>query len=924
MKFHFDPNQTYQLDAINAVADLFDGQPNVAADPASIDPDSGVAALANRLALDYDALLANLQAVQQDGGLPLSSNLAGLPVAADFVATAPVVNPEAAPLIPNYTVEMETGTGKTYVYLRTIFQLNQQYGYRKFIIIVPSVAVREGVIKSLQLTASHLLGLYANPPYNYFTYNANNLAQVQRFADSQNIEVMVITLAAFNKDSNVLNQARDKMARPISYLQATNPILILDEPQNMASGLSKQAIANLNPLFVLRYSATHRERYNLIYRLTPYQAYREGLVKRIEVASVLREDDPNRAYLRLVEVKASGKKLTAQVEAYQRLVSNAVQPHIFNLELDDDLERESKNPLYRGYVVTGIHRAASAGVDTVEFGTRKLTASQPFGADRDAIIERQVRYTVEEHFRKQANYMAQGIKVLTLFFIDKVDNYVNPEGLIRKAFERAYTDLRPKDAYWQQRPLERVHNGYFAKRRKGGVDEEIDSSGDTAADNEAYRLIMQDKERLLDMAEPTAFIFSHSALREGWDNPNVFQICTLNLTTSEVKKRQEIGRGMRLAVNQSGDRIKTADLNTLTVIANQSYESYVASLQAEIEAEYGPEGTSPPPTNTSPNAKPTKIRPRLKEEKLLTPEFQALWQRISRKTRYAVKVDTDRLVTEVLAALEQERIRRPRLFIRKAEVKVRRSDRLMAAPIGGNTGTEIEAEYDLPNMVALIGDLLEYSNPPLAVTRTTLARLCTEGSPQVQQMMFANPYQYAATTVRLLKHALAEQLVAGIQYIPLNEWYEQSQLKADENPGLYQIVSPYDGGSGAGLYDLTACDSQIEAKFAQRLEGDQRVQLYIKLPGWFRVDTPIGQYEPDWALVWAGRDEHGDGGQPHLYLMRETKGSEQLADLRDEERWKVRCGLAHFQAALGVDYKVITAESDLPDGGWPPSQSSEN
>ncbi len=919
MQFHFDPDQKFQLAAIAAITDLFDGQPDVSALPPTVDAESGTAVVGNSLALDYDALLLNLQVVQQRNGLATSASLAGLPVAADFAAAASVLDADGNAMTPNYSVEMETGTGKTYVYLRTIFQLRQQYGYRKFIIIVPSVAVREGVVKTLQLTEAHMMAQYGNQAYNYFAYSSTNLAAVRNFPSTQGIEVMVITLAAFNKDSNILNQSRDQMERPIRYLQAANPILILDEPQNMEGEAARKAIASLNPLFVLRYSATHRESYNLVYRLNPYQAYRQGLVKRIEVASVLRESDPNRALLRLIKVEAKGRQISAYVEAYQRLVSNEVQPHIFKLELDDDLAEASKNPLYRGYVVTRINRGGNEG-DLVEFGTLKLTSGQPFGADREAIIERQVRYAVEEHFRKQAAYLSEGIKVLTLFFIDKVDNYIEPEGLIIKAFERAYTELRPKDDFWQAHALKDVHKGYFARRRKGGVDEYIDSdpNKDTAADNEAYELIMRDKERLLDLSEPTAFIFSHSALREGWDNPNVFQICTLNLTTSEVKKRQEIGRGMRLAVNQQGDRIKSPELNVLTVVANESYETYVASLQAEIVAAYGKDGTPPAPTNASPGAPAVKVRPQLKRDKLLTPEFQELWQRISRKTRYAVTVNSEQLVADVLKQLEEEHIRRPRLFVRKAAVKVRRNDSLTAVLTGGSGGSEIEAEYELPNMIELINSLLEYSNPPLAVTRSTLVRLCTEGSAMVQQMMMTNPYQFAATVVRLLKHALAEQLVKGIKYTPIDDWYAQSQFKDEDNPGKFQIASPYDDtGNGAGLYDLTACDSMIETNFAQKLEENRSVRLYIKLPAWFKVETPLGNYEPDWALVFEPHDEHGDVGKPRLYLMRETKGSEQLTDLSDEERWKVRCGLRHFQAALGVNYKVITAESELPDGGWP-------
>ncbi|MDQ2807144.1 MAG: DEAD/DEAH box helicase family protein [Chloroflexota bacterium] len=916
MEFQFDPNQAYQLAAIQAVVDLFAGQTDLRLDNRPVvDAAAGVVAVANRLLLDSGSLLANLQAVQTRNGLPAGPELLGITETVDSGH-----GPQPF-FFPNYSVEMETGTGKTYCYLRTVLQLHQQYGYRKFIIVVPSVAVREGVLKSLAITERHLLGLYSNPAYNYYPYDSGNLARLGSFAASPGIEILVMTLDSFNKSSNVLNRGTETMPYPLRHLQASRPILILDEPQNMESAISKQALAGLTPLFALRYSATHRDPYNAVYRLTPYQAYRDGLVKKIEVASVLRETDANRPYLRLVSVESTSRTITAHLALYKRLTGGRVKETTVKVGVNDDLAIKADNPLYADYRVGVINRGyGAAGGNSVRFTNGvELREGQPLGADRERVMERQIRYAVEEHFRKQAAYRAKGIKVLTLFFIDRVASYTDEEGPIRQMFLRAFSELVADHPEWPHRDVAQVHNGYFAKTRKGGSDQFVDSSGDSKEDNDAYRLIMQDKERLLAFTEPTAFLFSHSALREGWDNPNVFQICTLNQTTSETKKRQEIGRGMRLAVDTTGARLTEADYNVLTVVANESYESYVAGLQREIESEYGPDGTPPPPTNAAARTPNQATR---RDSLYYSPEFQALWQRISRKTRYAVQIDTDRLIADVLRdlATEEANIHGVRIQVRRAAVQVGTSDTLTTMVTGSTQDEELTIHYDLPNLIEIMTNLLEYTTPPILLTRNTLLRICDRATPQLQAAALTNPYEFAATVVRLAKQKLAEQLVAGVQYTPVDEWYDQSLI---EPQLLLAVGKPYSQsplptgiGTGRCLYDKTTCDSGVEVKFAAKLEQNNCVRLYVKLPARFKVATPVGNYNPDWAIVFEPHNGHGESQQALLYLVRETKDTTDINTLPEEQRWKVQCGAAHFRAALHVDYRVVTDESELPDEGW--------
>ena len=895
MRFKFESNQPFQLQAIESVAKLFDGQYHTTR---QLDlTGEGLAAIPNNLEVDDEAILQNLRRVQADNDLPADENLQCIE------ADIPLLGENTNVRFPNFSVEMETGTGKTYVYLRTVLELFRRYGLRKFIIVVPAVAVREGVLKTLEITQTHLRQLYDNPPYRYYAYDSAQLSQVRQFALSDSVEIMVMTIDSFNKASNVIHQTTDRLQgeTPIHLIQATHPILILDEPQNMVSELRVRALAALNPMFTLRYSATHRNPYNLVYRLTPFEAYRQGLVKRIEVAGVEQADDVNQPFVKVNDIQSQKNTVTARLSVHKLMKDGTVKEQRITGKLGDDLTEKTNRPEYYGYIVDGIN----PGGDFVRFANGvELSTGESIGENKEAIFEAQIRYTIEEHFLKQRRLKPHGIKVLSLFFIDRVDNYVGDEGIIRALFRRCFDELKLKYPDWKDTDVGSVQAAYFAQRRtkSGEIIYEDSKTGEAQRDVEAYDLIMKDKERLLSFEEPTSFIFSHSALREGWDSPNVFQICTLNQTASEMKKRQEIGRGVRLAVDQAGNRVYEEKVNVLTVIANESYASYVEHLQAETIEEYGSQELPPQPAN----ARRRGIA-KLRKEYTLKSEFKELWERIKHKTRYAVTVDTDLLIKEVAAALDESEIRPPRIAITKAQVQVDDEQIFTAMLLNERkTALNLSGRYTLPNLVDVMMHLLENTTPPIRLTRKTLLEIfmCT----RKQQAARDNPPEFAAVAVRIIKEKLTDQLIDGIQYEKIDECYEMCQFETSIESWAEHLIP-----TQRSIYDHTIFDSDIEQKFIKGLEQRDDIKLYVKLPAFFTVPTPIGAYNPDWAIVVEPRDAHGEPtGEQMLYLVRETKSTTNLDELRPDEARKIRCGERHFKDALGVDYKVVTSTDELP------------
>ena len=741
-----------------------------------------------------------------------------------------------------------------------------------------------------------------------------------------------MTLASFNKAGNVIHQTTDRLQgeTPIRLVQAAQPVLILDEPQNMESEKSIAALAMLNPLFALRYSATHRNPYNLVYRLTPFEAYRQGLVKRIEVAAVTKEDEQATPYICLRGIKTQKKTVTARLTVHKRLKSGTVKETTLTVKPEDSLEDKTNRREYAGFEVEEIN----PGGGFLRFANnREIAIGEEIGADKDAIFEAQIRYAVEEHLRKQERLRASGLKVLTLFFIDRVDNYAAEDGIIRLLFNQAFNDVKGQFPAWKDRNAEEVQAAYFAQRRtrSGEVILEDSATGEAEKDRAVYDLIMKDKERLLSLDEPVAFIFSHSALREGWDNPNVFQICTLNQTVSEIKKRQEVGRGVRLAVNQDGDREKDERLNVLTVVANESYERFVAGLQSEIALEYQGEiearyqksiadlseeeraaiaeeygeGILPPrPADANKRGKT-----RLRKEYTLKPEFKELWERIKHKTRYAVTIDSEQLMQDVVAEISQVDVRPPRVTISKVSLAVREENAFYGLQMSAaKTVKSLAGRYPLPNLLEVMQDLLQFTSPPVRLTRKTLLEIIRRIPPDSQREMLENPHEFAVEAVRIIKSRLADQLVEGIRYEKIGQWYEMTKLESE-----IESWESYLEPAEKSIYDHVIYDSEVEHQFARDLERMKEVKLYIKLPGWFLVPTPIGEYNPDWAIVWQPHDEHGEPtGDPLLYLVRETKSEKELEKLRPDEARKIRCGEQHFRKALGVNYAVVREAKELP------------
>ncbi len=986
MKLKFDATLAYQRSAIDSVVQIFDGQPlaesSFSVSLASYDLMGTVQTdlgLGNQLTLTDKQILANVNKIQESNNIPKVTELLGR----------------------HFSVEMETGTGKTYVYLRSIFELNKVYGFTKFIIVVPSVAIREGVLASIHLTREHFRTLYGKP-FDSIEYDSKSLGKVRQFATANTIQVMVINIQSFQKDVkdndeisrltsdqlkklNVINRESDKLSgrKPIEFIQATAPIVILDEPQSVEGNTlqgettSSRAISRLNPLVTLRYSATHKNYHNLLYKLNPIQAYDLRLVKRIEVASMRAEDNSNDAYIKLLLVE-NKNSLRAKIQINVSTGSGVTQKAIW-VKKNDDLFLKSKErqEYQNGYIVHNI--IFSQGAECIEFsnGKRIALGDALAGLDEE-IMKAQVRETIEQHLMKECMVKGKGIKVLSLFFIDRVANYriYNADGTISLGkighwFEESFRDLTNKSQYKGliNHSVEEIHGGYFSKDKKGGYK---DTSGTTKDDDETYHLIMRDKEGLLSLEKPLRFIFSHTALREGWDNPNVFQICTLNESKSLDRKRQEIGRGLRLPVNQNGERIHDETINRLTVIANESYEDFARTLQKEYEEDYGIEFGAVPheafakllqirndqevligqenskliwnhlnkvgyidkqghlqdlfdPKNRAfklevlpefdsirdlivdelqryvfkdriVNARDRK-QVKLTKSVMLDPAFEELWKRISQRTRYRVSFSTKTLVD-----IASNRIREmPKISPLRIDM-----DKVMISPTqaGVTTSRVMQSKVSyLTGKSTPLPDLLAYLQNETELTRHTLVEILLD-SGRLNDFE-VNPQAFITMAIAELNKALNDLILNGIHYEKIiGQHWEMHRLVKDDEDGLLRYLNNlYEvQNKNKSLYDHVEFDSEIERNFARDLDSNEKVKVFVKLPAWFRVDTPLGPYNPDWAIVL----EDGD----QLYLVRETKSTLDEDKRRKEENAKLACGRKHFKA-IDVDFDVAVSFKDV-------------
>ena len=879
MKLHFDSNQEYQQQAIKAVTDIFEGQPLNNSDFEFVLNPTGTLhvenGFGNNLTLSIEQITENVKAIQQRNEIkdPIET-LQGM----------------------NFSIEMETGTGKTYVYLRTIYKLNKQYGFKKFVIVVPSVAIREGVLKNLQITHDHFQSLYDKASINFNIYDSKKVSNLRGFSSGNAIEILVINIDSFAKDDNIINKPNDKLTgkKPIEFIQSTNPIVIVDEPQNMETEIRKKAIENLNPLCTLRYSATHTNLYNLMYSLNPVKAYDLGLVKQIEVDSVLSENAMNEAFIQVESVNATSSKVSAKIKIDCNTTSG-VQKKSFTVRAGADLYTLSNNrEIYKdGFIIDELD-VANQSISLTNGVS--LIVGETQGGMNDEVMKFMIQKTVEEHLRKEKIFKGKGIKVLSLFFIDKVKNYkdydaVDNKGKFAKWFEEIYTKEIAKLAYKEllTYAVSGVHKGYFSQDNKGRIK---DTGGETQADDDTYKLIMQDKERLLDLETPLRFIFSHSALREGWDNPNVFQICTLNETKSEIKKRQEIGRGLRLAVNQQGQRIFDANINKLTVVANESYEDFAKALQNEIQQDCGVDFTGR--TKNKNNKKKVNYRKGFEVD----PKFLQIWNKIQFHTKYNVDYNTKELI-EATAKDMQDEFQMPQTkasSVRSATYKVNINNE----GVSGNILREREAIYKKP---ITIPDALGYIQNKTELTRLTILEILKKSN-RIHELLI-NPQMFLDNAVKVIKNKLQYLMIEGITYKRIeNKVYEMAlfndadfEIYFDENKTF--IVND----SAKTIYEnFIPLDSEtVEMPFARDCESSEDVEFYFKLPNWFKITTPIGNYNPDWAVVLKGEKK--------VYFIAETKDTG--AELRSSEQMKIKCGKAHFNSFENVRYERVKTVSDL-------------
>ena len=880
MKLHFDPNQDYQLQAIKSIVDIFEGQPLSRSDfefsitEGSLQlTENGVG---NNLVLSEDQILKNLQAVQMRNTIdPVSEKLERL----------------------NFTVEMETGTGKTYVYLRTIYELNKVYGFNKFVIVVPSVAIREGVLKNLEITNGHFQNLYDNVPVDFDVYDSRKVSGLRGFATANTVQILVINIDSFAKDENIINKPNDKLTgkMPIEFVQYTRPIVIVDEPQNMETKIRKRAIANLNPSCTLRYSATHTNLYNPVYTLDPVKAYDLGLVKQIEVDSLIAEDSFNDAFISLESVKATKTKTAAKIKIDFNKESGVVKKSVTAKVGDDLYKLSNQREIYRdGFIIDEIDIANEC--ISLTNGT-VLHVGDTQGEMTDEIKKSQIQKTIEEHFKKEHTYRSKGIKVLSLFFIDKVANYRryddagNPaKGKFAEWFEEIYNEVTGRPAYRKliPFPVEKIHNGYFAQDKKGRFRDSSESRV-TQADDDTYRLIMKDKERMLEINEPLRFIFSHSALREGWDSPNVFQICTLNETRAELKKRQEIGRGLRLAVDQTGVRLQDKNINRLTVIANESYEDFAKQLQREIEEDCGVEFKG--------RVKNKRDRVNVKYRKgfQADPVFLEIWNRIKQKTLYRVKYGTKELIKEAAKVVgNMPEIKKPRIQSVKVGIMVKEPG--VEYEIKSAKVLEPDTKFEIP-------DVLGYIQNKTELTRSTILRILKE-SARLNDLLI-NPQLFLDIVVKEIKHVLYELMIEGIKYEKIGgqeyemRLFEENEIEIYKNSLAFSVKD-----KEKTIYsNFIPLDSAIEEDFARDCESRDDIEFYFKLPFWFKISTPIGKYNPDWALIFKN--------EKRIYFVAETKSTTDLSKLRNEERLKVKCGEAHFNEFEDVEYKHVKSVMDI-------------
>lgn len=980
LTLQYNPDQQFQLDAISSVVDLFEGVPYQDQIELPIGTMNDVIPnFPPDEFLDEILLFENLQRVQERNND--ESRGSELEFSDDLYVDDGMVLEVAGNdsiRVPHFTVEMETGTGKTYVYIRTMYELKKNYGFTKFIVVVPSVAIYQGVIKSLKTMRNHFRQLYDNQDVAVIEYDSTKLGELNTFANSNDLTVMVMTIDSFNKASNNIYKHTEKLQgewKPFEYIQATRPIIILDEAQNFETNKAKEAIRTLKPLFVLRYSATHRETPNLVYRLTPIDAFRNNLVKQIEVIGISELGNLNEGILRLLEIKRN--PMTAVLRALVLDKGQLVERDI-SLKQGENLFTKTKNSDYEQFIVEEIRYGKNEEDQLIIFENGITLSVSDSMLSKESIFRSQIERTISVHMQRQQALKAQGIKVLSLFFIDRVKNYTANDGMIKRLFDESFERLKRHYDEFRELSADEVRQGYFSKPKVDSPEEEaVDTDGKNQKQREmekqAFELIMKDKERLLSFDEPVSFIFAHSALKEGWDNPNVFQICTLNQTSSTMKKRQEIGRGLRLAVDQEGKRAENHDINILTVVANEQYESFVSRLQQE----YIEDGVDAPPTPKPPE--PSEVRRR--DEIYKSGEFTEFWKKLNKKMSYKVTVNDTKLIEQCVERLNQAKFPSPLIEITKgrfimceykislvsvegesAKLKIEMQDsrgnkKLFEPLIMVNDDLKKETKDDhlrgfkVMHMGELYGEPYVKFTNEIIVKKFEPFKFQTEKAEkpkkQVEQAekstypipdfitRTANETNLTKQTiVEIFKRMSTEQkekifynpegwvstFLSEIRITLSDHIVDNIEFDIDENTEVYELDELFPimvkqpqkeliEAGKAGLYDKVQVDSDVERDFIENLIKPDVEKDNTIL--YFKFPPKFKILLP--KIVGNYNPDWAIvrkyDGKLKLELVRETKGGVKLEDLRFPQEKRKILCAMKYFEKIGVSYRVVTSNS---------------
>lgn len=865
----------YQQQAIQSVISVFKGQERNTFDNACIE---GIRS--NLLTLTKDEMIKNIKDVLFENGI--SEETGKIEKTNDLC------------------VEMETGTGKTLVYIKTVLELYKHYGFTKFIIIVPSVAIKEGVINTLKTFEKQLEEIYNIKP-NYFEYDSKRLPKVMNFVEEQHPQIMVMTLQSFNTDDRILNQPqREDLFLNMPYIEAisrTNPIIIMDEPQEgMDTENSIERIKLINPLMKIRYSATHKVISNLIYRLTPYDSYKQGFVKKIEVLTVSEKNDEASMKVELSKIDLGKGEPKAVLKAWHQIATGFKFKNTKKLSKNADLQEASGNIIYKDYIIEQIAKPIR-GKAFVKFKNGAVIYEGEQAKDYSTIFSEQLYWLIDSHFRKKEKLKKIGIKCLSLTFIDRVDNYIKSNGIIKKAFIEQYKKVH-KEFYNKEatdKQIEQSQGYYFAQTGKGDY---TDNERSMKNNKELYDLILKSKEVLLSIDNPVEFIFSHSALGVGWDNPNVFNIATLNQSYSEIKKRQEIGRGLRICVNQNGKRVydkpETAEgqeTNLLTVIPNETYETFVAQYQSEIEEIYGTSAAGAETRNNHKGKNLTEKRLSRNDEHFNSPSFREFWKRLSKKTEYLVSFDEDRVISESIKAINE-------ITIAEHQIQISLG-RIQGISEEGIETQDFRTESKSAKIIFSPIDLVEEISENTSLAYPTVFKI-VQGISNKNEII-KNPPRFLQEAVQKIRYIELDEMLRALDYRVTGEAFEIDRFEKF----IVKNTDKIEPTPSKGIYNHIIWDSEYEQKFAQDADTDTEVVCFLKLPSFYVIKTPAGDYNPDFGLVLKKKKIRAER-ENEFYFVIETKGTNSIDDrkaLTENEIYKIKCAIKHFEA-LGIETKV--------------------